>query len=257
MKQTEPDSSDIIQLQSEIDLLEIERLKTETSVVSTRTENKLSAFKVGAIFDFYYGLSSNRGGDHSPDSSNSDNKNTLRYYDNLHDDFSLNLAEINFSASVDKTSFYLDLDFGEFAEQNAPNDEVTKHIGQAFITHNFDDNHSISVGKMYTHVGFELAKSIDNWNYSRSYAFSYGGPFWHEGIALKGSYSNGIKAGLFAYDATDSRRDNNDDKTYGAQLGYFKDKFFGSYNIIHGPERDVQSGKSRTIHELNSQYNIS
>lgn len=33
LKQTESDSSDIIQLQSEIDLLEIERLKTETSVV--------------------------------------------------------------------------------------------------------------------------------------------------------------------------------------------------------------------------------
>lgn len=246
----------IAELRDNIDLLEAEKAFLESTIASTVTANKLSAFKVGAIFDFYYASSSNRGGNSSATDDPTDDTNTLRYYDNQHDDFALNLAEISFSAAVDRTSFVMDLDFGEFAEQNAPGDEITKHVGQAFITHDFDGKHNLSVGKMYTHVGFELAKSIDNWNYSRSYTFGYGGPFWHEGIALKGLYENGIRWGLFAYDRTDARRDNNRDKSYGAQLGWANEKLAVIYNVIHGPEQTDADGDARTIHELNAQYNF-
>ncbi len=255
--QTENRQESVIsELRDRIDLLEAERSLLESAIASTVAANKLSAFKVGAIFDFYYAQSSNRGGNSSSTADPSDDTTTLRYYDNQHDDFALNLAEISFSAAVDRTSFVMELDFGEFAEQNS-SDEVTKHIGQAFITHDFDGEHTLSVGKMYTHVGFELAKSIDNWNYSRSYTFGYGGPFWHEGIALRGLYKNGFRWGAFAYDRTDNRRDNNRDKSYGAQLGWGNEKLALIYNLLHGPEQTDTDGDARTIHEFNAQYNFS
>lgn len=247
----------IAELRDNIDLLESERAVLESAIAATTIENRLSAFKVGALFDFYYSQSSNRGGNFAATSDPSDDATTLRYYDVQHDDFALNLAEISFAAAVDRTSFVMDLDFGEFAELNAPGDEVTKHVGQAFISHDFDGKHTVSVGKMYTHVGFELAKSIDNWNYSRSYTFGFGGPFWHEGIALKGLYQNGFRWGVFAYDRTDARRDNNRDKSYGVQLGWANERVALIYNVLHGPEQTNTDGDARSIHELNLQVNLS
>lgn len=252
-------SQKIAELRDKIDILEWEKTKVEASIAKVSLSNDLTKFKIGGIFDFYYGHSSNSGGDANgtptPD-DNSDNSNSYRYYDNQHNEFTVNLVELSFAASLERTSFFLELDFGEFAEQNAPGDEVTKHIGQAFLTHDFDGMHSVAAGKMYTHVGFELAKPIDNWNYSRSYAFGFGGPFWHEGIALKGNYSNGMRAGLFVYDTTDARRSKNDEKTYGAQLGWANEKLTLIYNFIGGAEGQ-SNGKKRMINELNAQFNFS
>lgn len=245
----------ISSLRDKIDLYEAERINIEAKVVKSTLVNRISNFKAGAMFDFYYGISNNKGGNESNTGNPDDDANTLRFYDNRHNDFALNLAELTLSAAIKKTSFLVDLDFGEFSEQNTT-DSVSKHIGQAHVTYDIDGKHSINVGKMYTHVGYELAKPIDNWNYSRSYTFGYGGPFWHEGVALKAAYENGIRWGLYIYDGWDTRRDTNSGKTYGAQLGWANEKLAVIYNFITGAERADNQSDFRTVHELNAQYNF-
>jgi len=242
-------------LRDKIDILEAEKIKIESKLVKSNLENRISNFKAGAMFDFYYGISNNKGNGNNTTNPN-DDTNSLRYYDNLHSEFALNLAELTLSAAVKKTSFLIDLDFGEFPEQNST-DSVTKHVGQAHVTYDIDGKHSVNVGKMYTHVGYELAKPIDNWNYSRSYTFGFGGPFWHEGIAVKGAYENGIRWGLYLYDSWDTRRDSNSEKTYGAQLGWASGQLAIIYNYITGAEQVENESNYRTVHELNAQYNFS
>jgi hypothetical protein len=244
----------IQKLRDKIDLLEAEKIKIESKIVKSSVENRISNLKAGAMFDFYYGISNNEGNGNNTSNPN-DDTNSLRYYDNIHSDFALNLAELTLSAAVKKTSFLIDIDFGEFSEQNST-DSVTKHIGQAHVTYDIDGKHSVNAGKMYTHVGYELAKPIDNWNYSRSYTFGYGGPFWHEGVALKGAYENGIRWGLYIYDAWDTRRDTNSEKTYGAQLGWASGQLAVIYNYINGAEQTDNESNYRTVHELNAQYNF-
>lgn len=205
--------------------------------------------KFGALFDLYYLYSPGR----SQEGTSISNRN----YDRKNNDFTVNLVEFNVSGSVEQVDFYADLDFGDFADQNTSHagDGINHHIGQAHLTYNFSDSLSLAAGKMYTHVGYEVAKAIDNWNYSRSFAFSLGGPFWHEGLALKYFHGSGFNAGAFVYDNWDSSTENNSDKTYGLQLGYTTEKFLFLFNTIHGAETS-SSAKKKTVFEFNTQYQL-
>ena len=234
----------------------------EIELAKTRVEKKLSSsnrsvatasnagIKVGAMIDLYY-LYSPEVGVETSDLSN-------RNYDTKHNDFTMNLLELNFSGSVGKVDFYADLDFGYFAEQNSgeAGDPNNHNIGQAFLTYNLSDITTISAGKMYTHVGYEVAKAQENWNYSRSYAFTLAGPFWHEGVAVKTSYASGYSSGLFLYDTWDGTDETNSNKTVGVQFGYSNDKLSFLLNYASGDD-GTTSGAGKDVIEFNTQYQVS
>jgi hypothetical protein len=203
--------------------------------------------KVNGIIDVYYLYNFNKNAAGSTV--------TNRFYDNKDNDFTLSLAEVSLSGNNDKLSYIIDLDFGDFADLNKAHsdDAITHNIGQANFTYQISDSFSFSAGKMYTHVGYELAKAKDNANYSRAYAFGSGGPFWHEGVALKYAHESGFGAGLFAYDRWDARVENNGSKTFGGQVSFSKDNFSLFYNFITGAEQD-NSGDKKMLHELNASY---
>lgn len=206
--------------------------------------------KIGSIMDFYYL--------YSPERRQEGTTIQSRNYDRRNNDFTMNLFELNIEATMGDVSFYADLDFGDFADQNQAHDDdgVNHNIGQAFLTYNFSEQFSLTAGKMYTHVGYEVAKAVENWNYSRSFAFSRGGPFWHEGIALRYNHGSGFNGGLFVYDSADTSTESNSEKTYGTQLGYATEKFNFLFNFISGPETRRNSRK-RTVYEFNTQYALS
>lgn len=256
-KDSNRNSKIIAELRDNIDLLEWKKTIVQKRISDSRLETRAATFKVSGLLDMYYGLSSNRGGNNGQGSDDrTQYHNTLRYYDNKHNDFTINLAEITLSSTQDKTTFLVDFDFGEFAEQNSTN-TISKHIGQANLTYDIDGKHSFVAGKMYSHVGYELAKPMENWNYSKPFAFGYGIPFWHEGIALKGVYSSGYRWGAFIYDKTDSHIANSQDKSYGLQAGFVNDKIALLYNGISGSDQNGSAGNKRTIHNINGQYNTS
>lgn len=216
------------------------------SSVSTFAQSKNSSLELGAMLDFYYL--------YTPEGTLQSAPIENRNYDNKTNDFTMNLVELNASGSVNKVDFYVDLDFGQFAEQNSTHDDDPQNfnIGQAYLTYNFSDRLAVSAGKMYTHVGYEVAKAMDNYNYSRSFAFSLGGPFWHEGVALNYSAKNGMSYGLYVYDNSDSTAENNEHKTYGAQVGYSNDSFS---ILVNGLSGIADSGSGlRSIYEFNTEY---
>ena len=80
---------------------------------------------------------------------------------------------------------------------------VFRNIGQAYLSYQADVGKGLQIdfGKFVTPLGFEVIKTKDDWNYSRSLLFSLAIPFYHMGvratynvndkIALAGAVVNG------------------------------------------------------------------
>src|SRR6185436_4347712 len=70
------------------------------------------------------------------------------------------------------------------AEEFSYNDEGTMAaIKQAFVSYSPSDKVKCTMGKWFTHVGYEVPDAHLNRNYSMDYMFSYG-PFFHTGIKM-------------------------------------------------------------------------
>ncbi len=231
---------------------------------------------VSGYLDFYYTYNTNMPPQPTPKPTDSGvglpaNSNNLRYYDLYHNQLSLNLAEVQVKHVRQETTFMLDLDFGQAADINAispysstnapASDEVSKHIGQANVTYTPKkmDRLSITIGKVYTHMGLEGLKNKDNWNYSRSILFGYGLPFWHVGASL--GYQvipSQLTVTTFLYNGWNTIYDNNNGKTFGGQIKWVpSDKFNMIANVVTGPENANNEYAHKSVYELNSTFTLS
>ncbi len=198
-------------------------------------------------------------------------QNNLRFYDWYNDRLGLNLVELTVKYTRKETALLIDFDFGQFADINAqvpatvPSgvggptssvvDDVSKHIGQAVFTYTpvSAPNLIVEFGKLPTHVGLELMKAKDNWNYTRGALFSFGGPFWHTGAHVGYAVAPGqwMVSG-YVYNGWNTIYDTNSQVTYGAQLKYTpSDKLTWIYNYIGGPEQSENNADWKQVHESN------
>jgi hypothetical protein len=103
-----------------------------------------------------------------------------------------------------------------------------------------------------------VTKAKDNWQYSRSYTYNYGIPFWHEGIS--GAYTivpDKFVGTLYLLNAWDGRvsQEQNKSSTVGASLNFTGiDGIAANYNYIGGAEGADQS--LREAHEVNLTYTV-
>ena len=111
---------------------------------------------------------------------------------------------------------------------------------------------------MPTHIGLELTKPKDNWNYTRSTIFTFGLPLWHAGAHLGYSVIPNIFAvNTYLYNGWNTMVDNNFSPTYGLQLKWSpNDKFTWIYNYIGGPEQASDNKNWKQVHETNLTYNL-
>lgn len=228
---------------------------------------------ISADFDAYYSYNANRpqpistpNGSTATAASIPAGNNQLRLYDAYHNQLGLNLAEISIRKPGKEVSLLLDLDFGQQADQHArissaagnSVDEVSKHIGQAILTYTPSraPGLTFNIGKMATHVGTELSKAKDNWQYSRSSIYSFGSPLWHTGVHV--GYSpipNRLAAGVYVYNGWNTIYDNNSAKTLGGQLKYTpSDSWTIVYNYVGGPEQERNSQNQKRLHDLNATF---
>src|SRR3972149_10601092 len=98
----------------------------------------------------------------------------------------------------------------------------------------------LTMGKMYTWIGYELVENIGNPNYSHGLLYNNAIPFTHMGLnADVSEFLPSDKFGLTLYyvNGWDSFIDNNESKSYGAYLTYTpNDDFFISFAAIYGNE---------------------
>ncbi len=195
--------------------------------------------------------------------------NDRRFYDAANRRFVLNLAELSFKGGGDNVSYVVDVDFGEMAELNHAGlfesdaglsvsraDEITKHLGQAVLSFApfADSRWSFDLGKMPTHVGFEVIKARDNWNYSRSMLFSWAIPVWH--LGARAGYTivpSALSASLYVYDGWNTFHKANALPSLGAQLKWTPSGAWTLvYNFLGGAEGpDSRASALKTLHNVN------
>lgn len=119
-------------------------------------------------------------------------------------------------------------------------------LQQAFVTWIAPAGRGLrfDAGKFVTHAGLELIEGYDGWNdnYSRSILFGYAIPFTHTG--LKVSYPISSKVSLMGMLANgwDNAKDNNSQKSVGAQLALTPSPKLSAYvNYCGGAERSGSS----------------
>ncbi len=126
-------------------------------------------------------------------------------------------------------------------DDTARNDIVT--IAAANITWNapvLGKSLPITMGKMYTWIGYELVENIGNPNYSHGLIYNNAIPFTHMGMSFDVSEflpSDKLGLQLKYVNGWDSFIDNNESKSYGFYLTYTpNDDWFFSLATIYGNE---------------------
>jgi hypothetical protein len=110
--------------------------------------------------------------------------NNLTSFTNSQNSFELGMASIKADYSIGKVDGVVDLGFGRRAEEFSYNDNGTlAAVKQAYGSYAPSSKIKFTMGKWFTHVGYEVPDAYLNRNYSMDYMFSYG-PFFHTGIKI-------------------------------------------------------------------------
>src|SRR4030095_5451283 len=137
-----------------------------------------------------------------------------------------NLTKFRLEKKNDLSSplgFKLDLGFGPTVDLvNAPdtfNGPAIRNVLQAYLSYVGPIGKGLTVdfGKFYTPVGSEVIETKDNFNYTRSFLFTYG-PYTHTGFRAKYTFNDKIAVTVFLVNGWDNFIDNNRAKTGGVSV---------------------------------------
>jgi hypothetical protein len=233
---------------------EVEAIKEEAK----KDSSFLSFFRnveVSGVIDAYYLYNGNK-----PDPGVG---TPGRAFDVSHNSLSLNLAKFTLEKKNDLQSplgFRFDLAFGPTAERiQSANDrartidgvgfDATKHVLQAYASYVAPVGNGLTIdfGKFTTPVGAELIETKDNFNYSRSFLFTYG-PYYHAGLRAKYAFNDKVAVTGFLLNGWDKLFDNNTGKTVGLSVGLTPTKKFAlTQTYLAGPENDLTNTGWRHI----------
>jgi hypothetical protein len=214
--------------------------------------------EVSGFVDTYYSHNLNR-----PSSGQA----MLRNFDVQDRAFSLNLVELALEkkpAADSRGGFRLDLDYGptqDIVNAAEPGSKTTfQNIGQAYLSYLAPAGKGlqIDVGKFVTPAGFEVIKTKDNWNYSRSLLFALAIPYYHMGV--RAGYAPSDKVGVtgFLVNGWNNVVDNNTGKTVAVQAVV---KPFSTLVVtetyLGGPEQDNDNSEWRHVSDTVVTYPLS
>ncbi len=184
--------------------------------------------------------------------------NKFRNFDIQENQFTLSLAEIVIQKAVSTTSpigFRMDFNYGTTNDLVQPACTSTLTIvQQAYVTAllPFGNGLTVDLGKFVTHMGNEVIESKDNWNYSRSFLFSFAIPYYHTGMRICYPVVSNFTASLHVVNGWNSDIDNNKSKSFGATLNYSPTTTTGIiFNGIWGHENltSIEYG-ARNVYDL-------
>ena len=240
----------------------------ESTSITTPSTLEKSEWNVTGLLDVYYSYNFNTPVNLTIPSSTAaalpEPQNGNHNFDLYHNQLALNLVEFSIERKSKEVGLKVDLDFGEAADfihrysDASPGtgkvvDEVSKHIGQAILSYSPHSRLTLNFGKMATHLGFEVTKARDNWQYSRPFLFALAMPYWHTGMNINYKITPDLLgATVYLYNGWNSIYDNNQSKTIGFQLGLTpKEGLAIYYNLIAGAEKPNNNADLKVIHEIN------
>ncbi|NKE69318.1 porin [Candidatus Manganitrophus noduliformans] len=215
-----------------------------------------SPFQISGFVDTYYSFNFNR-----PDS----NTNGLSNFDFYHNAFSVSLAEIVLARTAEPVGFRIDLNFGTttdfvhcgaFSCPGGASEEPYKNIQQAYVTWATPVGLTLDMGKFVTHMGLEVIESKDNWNYTRGLLFCCAIPYYHAGLRANYAISDMIWVNGYVLNGWNNVVENNNGKTFGAQVGIVPIQPLTVILNWIGPERSAGGGfQDRHVYDAIVMFN--
>lgn len=155
--------------------------------------------------------------------------------------FGFGMANLQLSKDNGKIGFMADVMFGPRAEGTnyyyvGDNSSSLTFIKQLYATYKPTDKAKFTFGNFMTFIGYELAESSNNLNYSMSYNYT-NGPFFHTGIKLDYQFTDKFGGMVGVFNRTDTKLDNGK-KFVGGQLSYVDGPFKIYFNGLSGQEAD-------------------
>ena len=153
----------------------------------------------------------------------SNRQNGLRNFDINENQIALSLADLKVQKQAQPVGFTVELGFGPTNDIiNAGLGATTANILQAYgtVIVPVGSGITVDVGKFVTHMGYEVIPSQGNWNYSRSYLFTYAIPYYHTGVRLTYPVASNFTTALHILNGWNSVIDNNKFLSLGATLNY-------------------------------------
>lgn len=131
----------------------------------------------------------------------------------------------------------LDVYFGDYAKVLAGNsiystpavtgNQEQVHVGQAYVAQAFGPV-TATLGRFMTHVGFEVADSVSDWNYTRSLLYA-NVPFFHTGLKLNYAPMEGLGLMVQADDGNSTLFKSDSRGGDGAQISWTGTKDLAIY----------------------------
>lgn len=192
----------------------------------------------------------------------------------VHSDMpTLSLAEMEFEKIPDRCEFgfKLDLAFGDTqtiladtiagifelpppAQGAADNVKDLRYIQHASISYlaPLGNGLRLDFGKFVTHFGVETIEAVKNWNYSRSYYYTYGQPFQDTGLRLNYVWNKKFYTELYIVNGWNSAFvDNNSAKTFSPSFGWnISSKVLLVLNYMTGPEQNHNNSNQRHLFDV-------
>ena len=162
-------------------------LLTATIVYGQDSSSKGSLAITGSV-DAYYRFNFQNAKD-------SGRTNNFTSFTNSQNSFEIGMASLKADYTIGKVEGVIDLGFGRRAEEFSYNDGngwthgtgngfvTLAAVKQAYVSYSPSSKVKFTMGKWFTHVGYEVPDAYANRNYSMDYMFSYG-PFSHTGIKM-------------------------------------------------------------------------
>jgi hypothetical protein len=230
------------------------------------TAEEPPAIKISGFVDAYYSYNFN-----NPDSGLNGAGTNFDFY---HNAASLNLAEVVVSGSAESVGFRMDLDFGPTADFvhgttsllehpashpptiTATETEFFKNLQQAYVSWATPVGLNLDFGKFVTHMGAEVIESKDNWNYTRGLLFCCAIPYYHAGVRGNLPLGDMLFVNGYVYNGWNNVIENNDSKTFGAQVGITPIPQLPIILAWVGPEDSDGVFENRQVYEAIVTYNV-
>ncbi len=204
---------------------------------------------VGGFVDTYFSFNFDRPASHT---------NQLRNFDLTENQFKVANAEVSITKAAGPVGFRVDLDFGPTNDLVQTGDGGSlANVGQAYVTYvaPVGAGLTLDAGKFVTHMGMEVIKAKDDYNYSRSFLFAYSIPYYHYGV--RASYPLSSTLTLCAHILNNYNGPAvNSGKTFGFQALYTPSSALSIIaNYIGGPALpDSVTKKFRNVANLMVMY---
>jgi hypothetical protein len=197
------------------------------------------------LLDYYMSANFN-----SPDSR----VNQLRNYDFRANSTHFSLGKVAIESAPGPVGFRLDVGFGETLNWNSSTErspEAFRYFQQAYISFKpaAFKGVQVDVGKFNTSVGAELIESNMNFNYSRSFLFAWGAPYYHSGVRVTAPIGGSFTGGFQVLQGWNSVYDNNSGKTFGFTGSYVHKKVTWNHAYLVGAEKSGTNKGKRHLYD--------